>query len=415
MSAASLSARHPAAARTHDAGELRLFLEELCCDLARLQHVKHDGLRPSEIITLREVSVGTPGNYADIQVVTPAHGAYFIEIKYGYSYDQVVQRLRKKYARNPVPACGRLVLVIEAAHYPDWAGLQATLREIICPTLELEIWDEARLLALVHEHMAVRLDGIVGIDHGAFQQAVYKANWKLAFGTRFDEIVGPTLLWHFSPWTLKWLHDEHGIKPRDILRPGTYHDIAIVMADLCSFSSYVRDTRNDAIVRGALTAFYSQARQAVLESGGMLDKFVGDEIVGLFGMPCKSDTYLHDALVCAQRLVDIGNSVSEHWQQRLDRDQKSSGVHLAIALGDLNLMPLRPFSPSHVGFIGDSLNMSARLMSAAGPSDIVVSNSCYQMLDETDQALFGDVESIEAKNIGQIKCWRYGTRGARAG
>jgi hypothetical protein len=29
-------------------------------------------------------------------------------------------------------------------------------------------------------------------------------------------------------------------------------------------------------------------------------------------------------------------------------------------MGALNLLPLRPFAPSHVGFIGDALNMGAR-------------------------------------------------------
>ena len=57
-------------------------------------------------------------------------------------------------------------------------------------------------------------------------------------------------------------------------------------------------------------------------------------------------------------------------------------------MGALNLLPLRPFARSHIGFIGDALNMSARLMTEAQPGEIVVSNAFYQALDDDAQAQF---------------------------
>jgi adenylate cyclase len=44
----------------------------------------------------------------------------------------------------------------------------------------------------------------------------------------------------------------------------------VLLADLCSFSSYVRDTADETIVRESLTAFYSKARYQIINSGGML-------------------------------------------------------------------------------------------------------------------------------------------------
>ena len=225
--------------------------------------------------------------------------------------------------------------------------------------------------------------------------------------------MSSTLLWHFSSWNLKKLYTEHGLKPLEILRPGNFRNVVVIMADLCSFSSYVRDTRDDALVRGSLTSFYSQARQAILDTGGMIDKFVGDEVIGLFGFPRQTPGYIEDAVHCARRLVDIGNSVSDHWQRRLDRVQKSGGVHVGIGMGDLNLMGLRAFSNSHVGFIGDAINMTARLMAAAGPSEIVASNSVYQDMPYYLQEPFDLLEPVEAKNMGMIKCWR--TTGVKGG
>jgi class 3 adenylate cyclase len=116
---------------------------------------------------------------------------------------------------------------------------------------------------------------------------------------------------------------------------------------LCSFSTYVRDTHDGELIRNTLTSFYSKARYEVLNHGGMIYQFVGDEIIGIFGLPDAESKYVEHALDCARALVDIGNSVSHRWQLSLDRVQNSGGVHIGIALGDLNLLPLRPFSRRH--------------------------------------------------------------------
>ena len=135
-------------------------------------------------------------------------------------------------------------------------------------------------------------------------------------------------------------------------------------------------------------------------------QFVGDEVVALFGFLNLTPAYTRDALDCAQALIDIGNSVCNLWQRELDRVQKSSGVHIGIAIGDLNLVLLRPFSGSQVGFIGDSLNIAARLMGHAGPSEIVVSNTLYRGLDPEVRQAFHELPPVEGKNVGLIRCWK---------
>jgi adenylate cyclase len=387
-------------------GETRLFLEETCCELCRFHHVTREELKPEQVVTTREVRLGPPGAYADIKVVPGDRPPYFVEVKWGYPREVLVERLALKYGTNPDGSCGRLVIVTDLSAGEQWAEVKATLRARICDTLEVEIWDEAEIVRRIGECFGLKVEGLANGNHQAIRDAIIGAEWRHAFGDTADDRLAPTLLWHFSSWTLRRLNREHDLPADRILSSGVGRNLAIVMADLCSFSSYVRDSRNDALVRRALTAFYSQARQAVLETGGMLDKFVGDEVIGVFGFPAPQSGYAEDAARCAARLVDIGNSVCEHWQRHLDYQQKSAGVHVGIAIGDLNFMPLRAFSRSHYGFIGDAINMTARLMSAAGPSETVVSNNFYQALRPETQRKFRVREPVEAKNMGPIKCWQ---------
>jgi class 3 adenylate cyclase len=214
-----------------------------------------------------------------------------------------------------------------------------------------------------------------------------------------------SLLWHFGFWRLRELRQQ-GLTPRDILPPRSYQGVVILMADLCAFSSYVRDTPDNTIMRDSLTSFYSKARYQIINNGGMLSQFIGDEAVGLFGIPDGRPGSIEDALDAARGMVDIGNAVSNHWQRAIDRVQEAGGVHIGIALGDLEAVSLQPFGHSPMGVIGDSINMAARLMASAGPGEIAVSNAFYRELNDQTAADFTEMEPLELRNIGRIKSWR---------
>jgi class 3 adenylate cyclase len=384
-------------------GELRLFLEELCCTLCRLNHMVDEGLAPEAVYIAREVQLSPLSEFADIVVTPSGKPAYFVEIKYGLPLEETVRSVRRKYAVNQHASCNRLIVVVRDL---DTTTLQARLRDCVCSTLDIEVWDEVRLLRNINARFALNVESLGESDVTELHRSLLRAAWSHIFEHNYYETLASALLWHFSPWTLKRLHDQNGLGPDSIWLPGNYPDVAVVMADISSFSAYVRDTRDDRVMQQVLTAFYSQTRHAVHEFGGMMYQFVGDEVIGLFGFPDRQPGYLDSALKCAKALIDIGASTSEHWQRKIDHVQAKRGVHIGIAMGSLNLMPLRPFARSHIGFIGDALNMTARLMAEAGPSEMVVSNMFYQALDDDTQAEFTENTPIDAKNVGMLRSWR---------
>jgi adenylate cyclase len=192
-----------------------------------------------------------------------------------------------------------------------------------------------------------------------------------------------------------------------ILPLGTCHAVAVVFADLSGFSGYVRDTPHDRTIQECLTAFCSKARYQIINDGGMLYQFVGDAVIGLFGIPDHPDGYVDHAFDCARALLMVGESVSNEWQRQLDRIQPVRGSHIGIALGDLQLLSLRPFSRTYIGAIGDAINIAQRLSSAAEPGQIVVSNLVYRDLSSDAQKMLRETEPVEGKNVGRIKAWVY--------
>ncbi len=394
-------------------GELRLLLEELCCDLCRFEHVTRDGLVPEAVRIDREYWLGAPGAFADIRVAPANRPPYFVEVKFGYPADMLVRHLARKYSAHGSagPMASKVVLVLDRTSYADWQALEQRVMSSLPAGLALEIWDEDRLLSLLAERFDVAVPRITPDALLDVRQAIDRAKGFHAFGgqalTEYEhDPLKAELLWHFGFWRLKHLRTAGRQGPRDILPPAAYRGVAVLLADLCSFSSYVRDTADHDIVRESLTSFYSKARYQIINSGGMLYQFAGDEVIGLFGIPDQPSGFAEAALDTARALCRIGESVSHHWQRRIDRVQDGSGVHVGVALGDLQIVSLRPFSRMHIGAIGDCINVAARLLELAGPSEVVMSNAFHQGLGDASQARCREIEPVEARNVGRIRAWK---------
>jgi class 3 adenylate cyclase len=401
--------------------QLRLFLEEICCDICRVHAVQHDGAAADLVDVAREVDLGSAGAFADMLVRRPGKPPYFLEVKYGYPSDRLVHHLEHKYrvTSSTVPEADRVVLLIDRAGRSDWPGLYGRLREAVRPELDLEIWDEVKLRELIRECFNLDLPTVTVEGLTDLRSGIDQAKWHWAFGDRHVQSpLKSSLLWHFGWSRLLQLHTQFGLTPERILPPQRYRNAVVILADLSYFSSFVRDTRDDEVMRSALTSFYSNSRYAIINSGGMMGQFVGDEVLALFGVPEQEEGVPLRALECARSLLQIGNSVSNRWQRQLDRVQPAGGVHVGIAMGDIHVVLYRPFSQTHIGVVGDAVNLSARLLAEASSNEMVVTNTFYQKLPESVQGEFGEMDPIEAKNVGLIKAWklhgrsRFSTRGA---
>jgi adenylate cyclase len=105
----------------------------------------------------------------------------------------------------------------------------------------------------------------------------------------------------------------------------------------------------------------------VIDHEGLVDKFVGDEVVAFFATPFAGPEHAKAAVAAAQALL----------QQTGHGDPKGpwlpigAGVHTGVAfvgaIGDAGV--------SDFTALGDAVNSTARLASAAGPGEILVSRA----------------------------------------
>ena len=72
-----------------DGVELRLFIEELACNICRFMHASEDRVEPQSVGIKQEVQLGAPNAFADIVVHAPGIASYIVEVDYGYTLERI--------------------------------------------------------------------------------------------------------------------------------------------------------------------------------------------------------------------------------------------------------------------------------------------------------------------------------------
>ena len=394
----------------HDYFELRLFLEELVGDLSRRNYAACHGGSLFDVRIRHEVKLGSNNVYADMLVESDAGVSYFVEVDFGYSGPRIIESLERKFGQTEFDYgnIDRLVLVVDQHRHSNWGEFESEIRRTLPTSWKLDIWNEQDLLTLIHEYYSIELSALTLDAIPLLRQALDKAKGTHAFGDAYaNDPLDSLLLWQFGYGRLQNLYIAADCNKREILCPGTYSSVVVLFADLSGFSGYVRDTPDHRTIRDCLSAFCTKARHQILSDGGMLYQFLGDAVIGLFGIPDRDRGYVERSYECAKSLLVLAESVSNEWQRQLDRLQPIGGGHVGMAMGDLELLSLRSFSRSHIGLIGDSINMAARLSSFAQSGQIAMSNIVFRGLCANSQQTLREAEPIEAKNIGRIKGWIY--------
>jgi adenylate cyclase len=116
--------------------------------------------------------------------------------------------------------------------------------------------------------------------------------------------------------------------------------------------------------RKLMDRFYDAAAGAIFANDGMLDKFVGDEVVAIFAPLLTLERHAERAVTAARELLRATGhgSADGPWLQL------GAGVHTGTAW----MGAVGEGSHSTITALGDAVNVAARLASLAKPGEILV-------------------------------------------
>ncbi len=160
---------------------------------------------------------------------------------------------------------------------------------------------------------------------------------------------------------------------------GDSKEITVLFSDVRGFTSYSEAHSPEEVITNLNRLLEVQA-EIVHAEGGDVDKFVGDELMAVFDDP-------HAAVRSAVKMV---NAVLE-----LDKEiQQGLRIGIGLNSGKVVAGNIGSASRKEYAVIGDTVNVGARLCSAAPPSTVYISEDTYALVRE-----LVDVELIENQTV----------------
>lgn len=158
----------------------------------------------------------------------------------------------------------------------------------------------------------------------------------------------------------------------------------VLFTDLQDFSSIAERTDPETLMSW-LNEYMEAMAQVVLAHNGVVDKFIGDSVMAVFGVPIKRTTSqeiandAQQAVSCAIAMAATLRSLNQKW---LAQGQITAAMRVGIATGTAVVGSLGSSQRLDYTMIGDSVNVASRLESydksiANGTCRILLSEDTY--------------------------------------
>jgi adenylate cyclase len=172
-------------------------------------------------------------------------------------------------------------------------------------------------------------------------------------------------------------------------------DGSVMFADIVGFTQIAEDIRPEETV-SILNKYFSLITRACELNHGMVDKYLGDGIMLVFGAPQPDENHRFHAIRCAllvQRLVEHENLQREKlglFPVKF-RIGINSGTMLAGNMGSRERMEYT--------VVGDTVNLASRLCSISNSGQIVISKDLYLHSNVEARVIAGEYQSIRLRGI----------------
>ena len=189
--------------------------------------------------------------------------------------------------------------------------------------------------------------------------------------------------------------------------------VTVVISDLKNFSSLVNASRPEDL-NEMMAKYYRRSRDAVFKHGGMLDKFIGDAVLAVFGYPEASPHASVNAIKFARELIEIGGSLLDEWKAELNA-VIDSGTRVGITTGDI--WPLNIGQQNvEITLLGDTINLAARLEKKCTVDGILLDNRTRTKAAIADPSLVSSLKLEQAQiSAGDAKGQSFDIRAWRVG
>ncbi len=176
---------------------------------------------------------------------------------------------------------------------------------------------------------------------------------------------------------------------------GQRRNLTVLFSDIRSFTTYSEKYTPEEVVSN-LGEYLTDMVDVILRYGGMLDKFVGDEIMAVFGAPAHVPDHAERACLTALEMIRSLDRLKERWTRE---GKEVFDIGIGVNTGDMLVGNLGSRQIFDYTVIGDNVNLGARLEGInkvyKTVNNIIISEFTQNML--SDNLVTRELDSVRVK------------------
>jgi class 3 adenylate cyclase/tetratricopeptide (TPR) repeat protein len=174
-----------------------------------------------------------------------------------------------------------------------------------------------------------------------------------------------------------------------------------LFADLVG-STTLAEREDPEVVQAIVGRTFDRLAEEVARYEGLLEKFMGDAILAVFGVPRAHED---DAERAVRAALEMQAVLSELNRGFAAEGRPTLAMRIGIEAGEVLVDVERASGPRDRMLTGDAVNTAARLQSAAEPGHVVVGHGVYAATKDTIE--YRELEPLSLKGKGEpVAAWR---------
>jgi len=276
-----------------------------------------------------------------------------------------------------------------------WTGAVAAVQQMILVLWLLPItpWgnvpDETLIYNLSRSIVLLMAGVVAGVVAGSLRRQFDHSVAAAAARDRVTNLFGQ----HVSPAVVDRLLAASSEPPSEM------RTVCVLFLDIRGFTAMTR-TRTAGETVALLNDFFAEMIEVVDRNNGIINKFLGDGFLALFGAPLDDPSAARNALAAAHGMLEAVDA----WN--IARPRQALRVGIGIHIGEAVTGTVGSPRRKEYTAIGDTVNLAARLeqLTKETGSRLLVSDSVYAGVD-TDGAI--DLGSMAIRGYDEtVRVWR---------